>query len=244
VGSILPKDHIRGERNLHCAGWSSHLGQSNQRSLGLPCRAARHRSPHAKLSTKPIFPRHSELDLPVLHRTRALRQWRSKQLSQNRVAVVVSKICLQKVPRAIPIRCSTLLARLRPRLPNQLQGQYNAIPEQPNVSALNQYGGFDIAADNLMFVNGDADPWLYSTIHSPYAKPRQSTDKRPVQLILSMPPCQKRLLLRHSDCAVADCWHVCDMRTGQKGTVEPLRIQAVHMAEIDAVKGWLARKAA
>lgn len=62
-------------------------------------------------------------------------------------------------------------------------GAHNRIPSIPNVSVPNSYGGYDIAADRLAFIDGRHDPWLYATPHSPLAKPRQSTLTRPFYLI-------------------------------------------------------------
>lgn len=46
------------------------------------------------------------------------------------------------------------------------------IPKTPKTDNINKFGGFDISADRLLFIDGALDPWLYATPHSPYAMSR------------------------------------------------------------------------
>lgn len=65
-------------------------------------------------------------------------------------------------------------------------GEMYAIPAAPNVTAINQWGGLELAADRLAFVDGSADPWIFATPHSPLADgggEREDTIKRPFKLI-------------------------------------------------------------
>ena len=57
------------------------------------------------------------------------------------------------------------------------------VPEQPNVTSVNVFGDFGLAADRLAFVDGSIDPWRPCTPHSRYAPPRDDTNLRPFKLI-------------------------------------------------------------
>ncbi len=65
-------------------------------------------------------------------------------------------------------------------------GKEFAMPASPNVTAVNQWGGLELAADRLAFIDGSADPWIYATPHSPNAEgggERADSLKRPFKLI-------------------------------------------------------------
>jgi len=93
---------------------------------------------------------------------------------------------------------------------------------RPNVSSINQYGDFTLETDGLMYVDGDSDPWLWATAHSPYSpqRKRRDTQSRPT------------VLLEHA-------WHHSDENGLGDIDVEPSRIRGIHEREIEVVKGWL-----
>ncbi|BGP18290.1 hypothetical protein JCM10213_008464 [Rhodosporidiobolus nylandii] len=62
-------------------------------------------------------------------------------------------------------------------------GELNRVPKEPNVTAINQWGSFDLSYSRLAFIDGSADPWLYATPHSPHANKRKDTFKKPFKLI-------------------------------------------------------------
>lgn len=64
-------------------------------------------------------------------------------------------------------------------------GQYNTIPSSPDVDRWNAYGGYDVQADRLAFIDGNHDPWLDGCYHANEAPPRYATDLRPEYLIVS-----------------------------------------------------------
>lgn len=65
-------------------------------------------------------------------------------------------------------------------------GEYNTIPSSPEVDALwNSYGGYDLQADRLAFVDGEHDPWLDTCYHSNSAPARYNSDLHPEYLIVS-----------------------------------------------------------
>ncbi|CAL1716305.1 unnamed protein product [Somion occarium] len=99
-------------------------------------------------------------------------------------------------------------------------GEHFAIPPLPNITAVNSLGGFDIAADRLAIIDGQADPWRPNTPHSDDAKPRPDTTLRPFKLI---------------EGAV----HHWDENGISDHTAEPPTIKAVHEQEVEFVKAWL-----
>ena len=64
-------------------------------------------------------------------------------------------------------------------------GDHFSIPQWPNVTDVNKLGGFNIAADRLAIIDGQADPWRGDTPHSPDAPNRTDTTLRPFKLIPS-----------------------------------------------------------
>jgi hypothetical protein len=74
-------------------------------------------------------------------------------------------------------------------------GYHMHVPEQPNVTAVNVFGDFGLAADRLAFIDGSIDPWKPCTPHSRYAPLRNDTILRPFKLIpgkMSMYMCEPR----------------------------------------------------
>jgi hypothetical protein len=62
-------------------------------------------------------------------------------------------------------------------------GQVYTLPQRPNyVDKINSRGGYDIAADRLMLIGGEWDPWRPVTPLADTATPRLSTDLRPVRV--------------------------------------------------------------
>ncbi|CAE6410327.1 unnamed protein product [Rhizoctonia solani] len=99
-------------------------------------------------------------------------------------------------------------------------GEYISVPEWPNVTVVNALGDYGLAADRLAFIDGDEDPWLPATPHSPHAPERADTILRPFKLI--------RTGVHHHD------------ENGvEPHSEEPAHIQAIHIQEIEFVKAWL-----
>jgi hypothetical protein len=57
------------------------------------------------------------------------------------------------------------------------------LPGEPDVEAINQWGGLDISYPRLAFVDGEADPWRSATPHAIGARDRESTASEPFILI-------------------------------------------------------------
>lgn len=94
-----------------------------------------------------------------------------------------------------------------------------------NTTVINQYGGFNLSSPNLYYVDGNQDPWLYATVHSPLAYPREN---------LSRPD------LPYDGGSIIDPgWHRSDENGLPNPADEPERIQKVHAAEIAVVQGWV-----
>ncbi|CCO28924.1 putative MFS-type transporter C1683,03c [Rhizoctonia solani AG-1 IB] len=99
-------------------------------------------------------------------------------------------------------------------------GEHISVPEWPNVTVVNALGDYGLAADRLAFIDGDEDPWLPATPHSPHAPERADTILRPFKLI--------RTGVHHHD------------ENGvEPHSEEPAHIQAIHIQEIEFVKAWL-----
>ncbi|EIN12709.1 peptidase S28 [Punctularia strigosozonata HHB-11173 SS5] len=62
-------------------------------------------------------------------------------------------------------------------------GKHFIVPPLPNITAVNDLGSFDIAADKLAIIDGEVDPWRPATPHSRYAAEREDTIERPFKLI-------------------------------------------------------------
>ncbi|GAA5913102.1 hypothetical protein JCM8208_000741 [Rhodotorula glutinis] len=101
-------------------------------------------------------------------------------------------------------------------------GELNRVPSMPNITAINQWGGFDLSHSRLAFVDGSEDPWLYATPHSPTAPNphRRDTLSRPFKLIKGGV-------------------HHWDENGLPPGRTEPPEIAKIHRAEVDFVKSWV-----
>jgi serine carboxypeptidase S28 len=99
-------------------------------------------------------------------------------------------------------------------------GEYNSIPDKPELQWYESYGGYSLTADRLALVDGDIDPWLDICYHSQYAPQRYSSDLHPEYLI-------------------AGSGHHWDSYGILDVAAEPQFIQQVHLWEIRTVKKWL-----
>ncbi|KAI0757595.1 peptidase S28 [Daedaleopsis nitida] len=101
-------------------------------------------------------------------------------------------------------------------------GEHFTVPEWPDVESVNKLGGYNIAADRLAIIDGEADPWRGDCPHSPdpRAHPRPDTTLRPFKLIPSA--------VHHWDeNGLADFG------------AEPAFIREIQQQEIGFVKAWL-----
>ncbi|KAG9098271.1 hypothetical protein FS749_004258 [Ceratobasidium sp. UAMH 11750] len=99
-------------------------------------------------------------------------------------------------------------------------GAHFSVPAWPNVSVVNSLGDYGLAADRLAFIDGDEDPWLPATPHSPHAEGRGDTLVRPFKLI-------RTGVHHHDENGVEPHW------------AEPEHIQAIHREETEFVRAWL-----
>lgn len=106
-------------------------------------------------------------------------------------------------------------------------GEFSKVPEHPNVSEVNEIGGFDLESSRLAIIDGQFDPWRSACIHSEdfnFGGARADTLDKPFKLI-------------------PDCWHHCDENglksKDRKLGKEPERIQKIHKEQIEFVKSWL-----
>ncbi|KAL1745274.1 peptidase S28 [Schizophyllum fasciatum] len=102
-------------------------------------------------------------------------------------------------------------------------GEHFTVPAQPNITAVNALGGYDIAADRLAIIDGEVDPWRPDTPHSLDAKPRDDTTIRPYKLI-------------------PGAVHHYDEYGYTNLTQEPPEIQKIHEEMIAFVKEWLSER--
>ncbi|OCH94429.1 peptidase S28 [Obba rivulosa] len=100
-------------------------------------------------------------------------------------------------------------------------GQFFQVPATPNITDVNKYGGYNIAADRLAIIDGQWDPWRGDCPHSPAAKPRPDTTIRPFKLL-------------------SEAIHHYDENGLSNHTAEPPVIQTIHAQEVEFVKAWLA----
>ncbi|KAI0015344.1 serine carboxypeptidase S28-domain-containing protein [Xylariomycetidae sp. FL0641] len=101
-------------------------------------------------------------------------------------------------------------------------GSYNAIPSSPDLGAYTSYGGFNISAARLAFVDGSADVWNELCYHSTAAPAprRQASDLHPELLIDGAG--------HHWD-----SYGILDVQA------EPQFVREAHLWEIRTVKKWL-----
>ncbi|KAK9900803.1 peptidase S28, partial [Cystobasidium minutum MCA 4210] len=105
------------------------------------------------------------------------------------------------------------------------EGKHVKMPTWPNVTLINQYGGFELEEDRIAFIDGSFDPWIYATPHSPDVRQRKSTLLRPFELIKGG--------VHHWDENSLPESKPDDLRN------EPEEIRKVHQREIEFVKSWL-----
>ncbi|EPS39867.1 hypothetical protein H072_6236 [Dactylellina haptotyla CBS 200.50] len=82
-----------------------------------------------------------------------------------------------------------------------------------------KYGGFNLTAPRLMYIDGDNDPWLYATAHSPYSPQKDRSDRLSV--------------------LIKESWHHNDENGLGDISLEPERIQEVHRLQIEVVGDWV-----
>ncbi|KAH8099959.1 peptidase S28 [Cristinia sonorae] len=99
-------------------------------------------------------------------------------------------------------------------------GEHFQVPVLPDVESVNRLGGFDIAADRLAFIDGEADPWRSNTPHADEAKPRADTTLRPFKYL-------------------PGAVHHWDENGLSDPSAEPPLIQQIHKQQVDFVKAWL-----
>ncbi|GAA5922676.1 hypothetical protein JCM1841_001100 [Sporobolomyces salmonicolor] len=124
---------------------------------------------------------------------------------------------------------STIVSRLlTPEYTGQIckkafpPGELNQVPAEPNVTAINQWGSFDLSHHRLAFIDGSEDPWLYATPHSPRAPNphRKDTRKKPFKLI-------------------PGGVHHWDENGLIPSSAEPYEIQQIHRDEVEFVQSWM-----
>ncbi|KAL9118326.1 MAG: hypothetical protein Q9187_005131, partial [Circinaria calcarea] len=126
---------------------------------------------------------------------------------------------------APPAQHPTLISRYLdlPYFSKVCQLAYSFPPSHhPNTTAINQYGNFSLSPSHLLYIDGDQDPWLYATVHSPYAKEYRGG------------------LGEEDGILIPEAWHHCDENGLGNTTEEPPRIRKVHEKEIEVVKAWIA----
>lgn len=101
-----------------------------------------------------------------------------------------------------------------------LPGQYFTVPAQPNITDVNRFGGYNIAADQLAIIDGQVDPWRPCTAHAYEAPPRLDTITRPFKLI-------------------PNAVHHWDENGLANISLEPPEIRAIHEQEVAFVGAWL-----
>jgi hypothetical protein len=99
-------------------------------------------------------------------------------------------------------------------------GKYNKIPKSPNLDYWNKYGGWDVKADRLAFIDGATDVWIDLCHHSNLAPARYSSDLHPEYLINGG-------------------GHHWDSYGIKNISAEPQFIRDAHLWEIKTVKKWL-----
>ncbi|KAG8776778.1 hypothetical protein FRC20_004585 [Serendipita sp. 405] len=99
-------------------------------------------------------------------------------------------------------------------------GKHMTIPMWPNVTVVNELGGFGLTYPRLAFIDGEIDPWRPCTPHSRWAPPRNDTISKPFKLI-------------------PGGVHHHDQNGLRKHKKEPKHIQEIHREEIEFVQAWL-----
>ncbi|KAK6534082.1 hypothetical protein TWF281_005420 [Arthrobotrys megalospora] len=82
-----------------------------------------------------------------------------------------------------------------------------------------KYGGYNLTAPRLMYIDGTHDPWLYATPHSLHSPQKDRSDELSV--------------------LIEEAWHHNDENGLGDISKEPFRIQDVHIREVGVVRGWV-----
>ncbi|QDS74972.1 hypothetical protein FKW77_005077 [Venturia effusa] len=106
-------------------------------------------------------------------------------------------------------------------------GKYNKIPTTPDTDSMNKYGGLNVSADRLAFIDGGIDPWRDLTYHSDNAPARV---RNGVEDEILHPQ-----YLIHG---AAHGWEATAF-SYEKINEEPQFIREAHLWEIRIVKKWL-----
>ncbi|KAF3163001.1 hypothetical protein TWF225_007277 [Orbilia oligospora] len=88
-----------------------------------------------------------------------------------------------------------------------------------DTSKVLRYGGFNLTAPRLMYIDGTHDPWLYATPHSINSPQKDRSDRLSI--------------------LIQEAWHHNDENGLGDISKEPLRIQDVHFREIEVVRDWV-----
>ncbi|KAF3941025.1 hypothetical protein ABW19_dt0201677 [Dactylella cylindrospora] len=139
-------------------------------------------------------------------------EWR---LWQWQVCTEVRTVC---APAGYP----TLVARIvdLPYLRRVCEYAFNMEPSfEIDVSKVLKYGGFNLTAPRLMYIDGTHDPWLYATAHSPHSPQKDRDGKLSV--------------------LIEESWHHNDENGLGDISQEPERIQKIHNLQIEVVRGWV-----
>ncbi|KAF3186713.1 hypothetical protein TWF788_002939 [Orbilia oligospora] len=88
-----------------------------------------------------------------------------------------------------------------------------------DTSKVLRYGGFNLTAPRLMYIDGTHDPWLYATPHSLHSPQKDRSDRLSI--------------------LIQEAWHHNDENGLGDISKEPLRIQDVHFREIEVVRDWV-----
>ncbi|KAH9811132.1 extracellular serine carboxypeptidase [Melampsora americana] len=94
----------------------------------------------------------------------------------------------------------------------------SSVPKRPDTTMVNQYGDFNLESTRLGFIDGNHDPWLYATVHSPLIKNRT---------------------IQNSFVIEGGIHHWDENGRDDDEEEEPEEIRNVHQTEIEWVKNWI-----
>ncbi|CCG80755.1 Putative uncharacterized protein [Taphrina deformans PYCC 5710] len=130
---------------------------------------------------------------------------------------------------AAPAGVPSMISRLiDPKASNDCAALFDdlpaAIPASPDLTRYNKYGELALSnkTDRIMFVDGERDPWLYATAHSPYAPARAGTEQNPFELMRG----------------AVHRWDESGVRPGS-GLVLPAEVERVQRLQVSTTKQWL-----
>ena len=119
-------------------------------------------------------------------------------------------------------------------------GKHSSVPSMPNVTRINQYGDYALKASRLAIIDGDEDPWIFATAHSPDAVPREDTLSEPYKIIKGV-RCLKSFRRAYAEYGLPQGVHHYDEYGND---TEPAYIAKIHQQQIAFVKEWLREYAA